>query len=255
MPVCDVRWTARSLCAVASCVVAVGLGTAPAQAVVDVTPPNVNVHPGLLFKVDTRLSDNSLHPTIPATVTWTAYDDVGVAAQSGYFSPPGETVPLKPSTRRHRFGAVPLQAGGAGEVDAYLYASDAAGNEGSGGHSFYVALNEEGAMTATAGWSTATCDCWSAGAVYRSTKAGASLQYQFSGAAMAVIGDEAPGRGDLQVYVDGRLQATVHTAGTTRNRLVLYQKRFSSYETHTVKLVAATSARVDVDALVTQFGY
>jgi len=257
MSVHNRRRAFRSVTTLAAGLAAVGVCASPAQASLDITPPSVNMQPGLLFKVGTVLSDSSLHPTIPATVTWTATDDVGITAQSGDFHDGVQeyTPNLSASSRRFTMPAVHLQAGSSQYAYGAVTASDAAGNQGTAGHEFDSSLYEEGATTASAGWSTATCDCWSAGAAYRSTKAGASLQYQFVGAAVAVIGDKAARRGKLQVYMDGKLQTTVDTAGTSKNRVVLYRMRLATNQTHTLKLVAASSARVDVDALIIQNGY
>jgi hypothetical protein len=246
---------ARARVAAAACAVAlVGL-TAPPAFAVDTTPPQVNLNGGLFFKVGSVLSDSTTSPTIPANVTWGTFDDVGVTRQTGYFYANGASYSpsLSPSARQWALPNVRLGASGSSPyVEADIYAYDGAGNYGYDYDYYYSNLIQQGAMTASAGWSTAACNCWSAGSVLKSARAGASLQYQFTGNSVAVVSDKAAGRGNMQVYIDGRLQATVSTAGATTNRVVVYQKRFNASQTHTIKLVAESSARIDVDGLIIQ---
>jgi hypothetical protein len=227
--------------------------TPSASAAVDVTPPQVNMNSGLLMRTGSVLSDSTNNATMPATVTWTAFDDTGITSQSGQFSTYGRTSQsyypsFGPGVRKYAVPAVPVSSGA---LDAYLYANDAAGNQGSDSGYFSTQLVQQGAFSLSAGWSSGTCNCWSAGSAVHSSRVGASAQYQFRGDAIAVIGNRAANRGSVNVYVDGRVQSTVYLSGATVSRVVIFQKRFATTSTHTVKLVVA-SGRVDLDALVVQ---
>jgi alpha-amylase len=145
---------------------------------------------------------------------------------------------------------------GPGEFDhysyAYLEAFDAAGNWSNDSESYSTQLVQQSGMNLGAGWTTSACDCWSGGSVVKSTRVGASAQYQFTGSSVAVVGDYAPNRGTVHVYIDGRLQKSVNTArAINKTRVVIYQRRFNTSQTHTIKLVVG-SGRVDVDALIIQ---
>jgi hypothetical protein len=239
--------------AAAACAIAVVGLTAPPAYAIDTTPPQVNLNGGLFFKVGSVLSDSTLTPSIPVNVTWGAFDDVGITSQSArYYTSPDYNYLYPNVSAAARQYTVSTMALEDGYLYTNVYASDAAGNQGYDSDSYYTNLVQQGEMTASAGWSTAACNCWSGGSVLKSTRAGASLQYQFTGNSVAVISDKATGRGNMQVYIDGRLLSTVSTAGATTNRVVVYQKRFSTSQTHTIKLVAATSARIDVDGLIVQ---
>ena len=76
------------------------------------------------------------------------------------------------------------------------------------------------------------------------------MRASFYGHSVAVIGNRATDRGSMQVYINGKLQKTVDTAGATKDRVVIYQKRFRAHHERTIKPVAATSARVDVDGFI-----
>jgi hypothetical protein len=82
------------------------------------------------------------------------------------------------------------------------------------------------------------------------TKSGATATYRFRGYSIALIGDHASNRGSLLISFDGKAPVTVNTSGATANRLVVFQKRFAAGGTHTIKMVAASAARVDLDALL-----
>jgi hypothetical protein len=188
-------------------------------------------------------------------VTWRAFDDVGITLQYGVFAHAyGEWYPnLSASARQWTVPSVPL--GGSGGYVAFgadETSQDAVGNSTNDDEAYRNRLIQEHAMRASAGWDTAACSCWSTGAVLKSTQAGASLRYQFTGRSVAVIGDRAAGRGDMHVYIDGRFHKTVRTSGAIQNRVVIYQKRYNDNRAHTIELVAATSGRIDVDGLIIQ---
>jgi len=230
----------------------------PADAVVDTTPPNVNFNPGLFFKVGTVLSSNGADPSLPANVTWATNDDVGIASQfaiaysyDSNFDYVGSTQTSSNSARQ--LAAVPFHP--MGEIDAYDDVYDAAGN-GTEGYGYYSGdVAQSNTFNLSAGWTSAACNCWSFGSTMKSSTAGASMSYTFTGNSFAVIGDQASGRGTFKVLVNGVQQGGTYSTeqGATKNMVVVYQKRFSSRASRTVK-IQVVSGRVDVDAIVYSTG-
>lgn len=135
-------------------------------------------------------------------------------------------------------------------------ARDKAGNVGSwsGGWAWKPRLVQEshGDLTYTGEWSTDAAAGASADATRMSTQASASVKYTFSGRAVAWVTRLAPSSGEVAVYIDGDLVATIDThADAQSERFVAFTTGWSSYGKHTIKLVVVGTAdrpRVDLDA-------
>jgi len=229
-----------------------------ADAAVDTTPPNVNFNQGLFFPVGSTLSDAGTDPSIRANMTWATNDDVGIASQYAYayyYNGNGNYVgsTSTTSTSARQIAGVPFYANG-GEIDGYDDVYDAAGNGTEGYGYWYGGLAQSNTFNLGAKWSSSSCSCWSYGSTMKSSTVGASMTYTFTGNSFAIIGDYASGRGSFKVFVNGVQQGgTYSEAGSTKNMIVVYQKRFSSRASRTIKIQVA-SGRVDVDAIVYSTG-
>ena len=137
-------------------------------------------------------------------------------------------------------------------------AHDAAGNVGgwiAGATSGSVVRQDTSGYLVYAGtWHAATYASFSGGSVRYSGVAGASAKLSFSGRSIAVVSTLAATRGAVKVYLDGVLVATVDTySPTTAYRRVIWSRTFSSYASHTIKLVVVGTAgrpRFDLDAFL-----
>ena len=72
--------------------------------------------------------------------------------------------------------------------------------------------------------------------------------------AFAIVGPKSSTRGSFKVYVDNALVATVsETASSTVYRRILYWRALTSGTgvSHTIRIESSTSARVDIDAILT----
>ena len=117
---------------------------------------------------------------------------------------------------------------------------------------YYGQLVQSDEFNRSADWESVACRlCHSQRATLRTTTPGASMQYQFTGQSIALIGAFAGVGGSFEVYIDGVRQGTYSEQGTARKMAVVYQKRFATRATR-VLIVVAVSGRVEVDALVTQ---
>ena len=135
-------------------------------------------------------------------------------------------------------------------------ARDKAGNVGgwSGGYTWYPRLVQEshGDLAYTGAWSTDAAAGASGDGTSMSTEPTASVKYTFNGRAVAWVTRLAPSSGEVAVYIDGNLVATVDThAGAETERFVAFTTGWSSYGKHTIKLVVVGTEdrpRVDLDA-------
>jgi hypothetical protein len=235
------------------------LAQTPSQvgATTDTSPPTVRIHRGLVFKVGTVLDSSVAAAGLPAKVTWTLSDNVGVTRQTARWESMygGQVLATggtnSPSARQ--FTGIPYHA--YGSVVARIEAYDAAGNQGADAAGYYGALVQSDEFTRSAGWESVPCRlCHSMRATLRTTTPGASMEYQFTGQSIALIGAFAGVGGTFEVYIDGVRQGTTYSQqGTAKKMAVVYQKRFATSTTRTLKVVAV-SGRVEVDALVTQIG-
>lgn len=131
----------------------------------------------------------------------------------------------------------------AGNVGAWVYAS-----------TWYASLtqNSSSSVTYTGTWATGSGADHSGGSVKSATAAGASASLTFSGRAVSLVTTLRDTGGEVQVWVDGVLAGTVDTfAASTTHRQVVFSKAWSSYGSHTIKLVVVGTPdrpRVDLDA-------
>ncbi len=103
-------------------------------------------------------------------------------------------------------------------------------------------------------WKASSSSSASAGSTRYATKAGASVTFQFTGSAVAVVAPKGPSRGSFKLYVDGVLLGTYDThRSSTQARVVVAQKTWGTVGDHEIKLVVSGTSghpRVDVDAFL-----
>ena len=135
-------------------------------------------------------------------------------------------------------------------------ARDKAGNLGSfvGSSTWYPNLRQQNdaSVTYTGTWGGASSTSHSGTWVKHSSAAGATATYTFKGRAVAWLTTLRPTNGEVQVWVDGVLAATVDTyAATTTYRRAVFSRSWSTYASHTIKLVVVGTAghpRAELDA-------
>ncbi|MEO5705377.1 MAG: hypothetical protein ABIZ52_06275 [Candidatus Limnocylindrales bacterium] len=132
-------------------------------------------------------------------------------------------------------------------------ARDKAGNLGAWVYSstWYPVLtqNSSASLVYTGSWATSSNAANSGGSAKSGTAAGASVSYTFTGRAVAWVTTMRPDSGAVQVWLDGALAATVDThADAAAYRQIVFSKAWTTYATHTIKLVVVGSARAEIDA-------
>lgn len=112
--------------------------------------------------------------------------------------------------------------------------------------------NSSGSLVYTGSWATTSNASASGGSAKASTAAGATVSYAFSGRAIAWVTTLRADAGEVQVWVDGALAATIDTyAAGTSYRQIVFSKAWSTYGSHTIKLVVVGTAdrpRAELDA-------
>ncbi len=95
----------------------------------------------------------------------------------------------------------------------------------------------------------------------RSNEANASLEYEFTGTEITLLGRLASDGGEADVYIDDVLQSRIDTYGNTRYRAALYKATGLDSGSHTLKLVvsgtrnaASSEAYVYIDSIETLDG-
>jgi hypothetical protein len=189
---------------------------------------------------------------LPMTLSWSGSDSgSGVASYDVRQSEDGEAWELVASKTTDTSLQTTVTPG-----HTYRFmvrARDKAGNVGSwsGGWGWYPQLVQEShsALTYTGAWSPEADGDFSADGARFATEAGATVKYTFSGRAVAWVTQLAPDSGEVAVYIDGGLVATVDThADAATARFVAFTRSWSSYGKHTIKLVAVGGQRADLDA-------
>ena len=103
--------------------------------------------------------------------------------------------------------------------------------------------NSSASLVYTGAWTTTSDAANSAGSVKGSSAAGDSVSYTFSGRAVSWVTTLGATAGEVQVWVDGVLASTVDThADAPTYRQVVFSTSWSSYASHTIKLVVVGTA-------------
>jgi hypothetical protein len=101
-----------------------------------------------------------------------------------------------------------------------------------------------------AAWRRATAAAAYKGGVHVASRAGAAATISFSGSSFALVGTVAPGRGALDVFVDGRKVGRFTETGTATRPLRIGFRATVGPGRHLVRIVAADGRRVDLDAVI-----
>lgn len=116
----------------------------------------------------------------------------------------------------------------------------------------YLRQNTYSSVAYTGSWATRSAAQASGGSVKASATAGSSATLKFSGRAIGLVTTLGPTHGVVQVWVDGVLNATIDTyADTVSSRRVVFSKGWSTYASHTIKVVVVGTAdrpTFDLDA-------
>jgi subtilisin family serine protease len=145
---------------------------------------------------------------------------------------------------------------------AYRYrvrAQDRAGNTGDyvDGPQVRPKLTQQNGtgVTYSGTWTSRSSSSASGGSTRYATKAGAWVQFSFTGRAVAVIAPKGASRGSFKAYVDGTYVGTVSAyRSSSQSRMVLFARNWSASGSHKVKLILTGTSghpRFDIDA----FGY
>jgi hypothetical protein len=248
--------TIRTACAALAAAGLTALGVVPAHAATDGTPPSVHLNPGLSFRVGTILGDTTPHPMIgPVDITFTAADNTGIAsldAVANIFDYQGTNVGTWEVNDDPQARAMTPSVALNGSVLAQVTAYDSAGNRGTDTATYHPHLYQQGVFALTKGWRGGSRASWSGGTLIHSVKAGATATYQFTGRSVALIGNYGPDRGAARITLDSSPSTLVDTQGFTSNRAVVFSRRFSAAGPHSITVVAASSVRFDIDAVVVQ---
>ena len=135
-------------------------------------------------------------------------------------------------------------------------ARDKAGNIGAwvATSTWYPVLTQDSSssLVYTGSWATSSNAESSGGSAKSASAAGASVSYTFTGRAVAWVTTLRPDAGAVQVWVDGVLATTVDAyADATAYRQIVFSKAWTTYATHTIKLVVVGTAdrpRSELDA-------
>ena len=137
-------------------------------------------------------------------------------------------------------------------------AFDGAGNVGKWAYtptSRIAAVSQSNKAVRYAGsWSTSTSTVWWGGTARKSSRAGSTARYTFTGRSIAWVGLKGADRGRARVYVNGVFKATVDLySATTLPRQVVWSVNYASSATRTLTIkVLGTLGRprVDVDGFI-----
>jgi subtilisin family serine protease len=135
-------------------------------------------------------------------------------------------------------------------------AQDKAGNTGDyvDGPLVTPKLTQQTGSGATYGgtWTTSSSSSASGGSTRYATKAGAWVQFSFTGRAVGLITPKGTSRGSAKVYVDGTYVGTTSEyRSSSQSRIVLFARNWGSSGSHTVKFVLTGTSghsRFDIDA-------
>jgi hypothetical protein len=208
--------------------------------VVDQTPPEFTAGPSLALRT------GSLDEMVPVRLRWAAGDAGGLR---GVTLTGPATAELAGGTTAWA-GTVPPSR----ETTLGLRATDLAGNARSAAVTRTPVLADEDAAERSGSWHTLSSPRHLGGTAVRSTAAGASLTWSFTGRAAALAVSRTAASGRVRVFVDGAPAGLVDLrAPRTRHRRAVWTRSWSDSARHTVRIeVEGTAGRPGVisDGLV-----
>jgi hypothetical protein len=227
------------------------------KVVIDRAAPSV-AQPRASLRTGIQLGSSSTGASLRMTVSWSA-TDAGTGVKSYDVKrrvDGGDWVRIASATSATSLNTT-MKPG-----HSYLFkirARDRAGNVSAwvGAYSWRSTLIQQNsaAVSYAGAWTTESSSAHSGGSLKSATAAGASASLTFSGRAVAWVTTLRPNAGQVRVYVDGALAATVDTqADTTTQRYVAFSRSWSSWGRHTIKIVVVGTdgrPRVGVDAFET----
>jgi hypothetical protein len=245
--------------------------TPAAHATTDTTPPNVTLDGGMFIKVGSVLSTSDPETArVPFNMTWSVTDSSPIASEVAWFDAvkddetqwDHQEADLPGSARQFTVNAY---AHSVEESNGEVNVTDSAGNESGKSWEYNTGYADvPDATSMSSGWTVANCNCWMNGSTSISSKVGSSVTFTMGGNgtcdpegthggigdSVGLIGDYASTRGTAKVYVDGKYESTITEKGATKNRVVVWQRRYKGWTptTHTIKVVVA-SGRFDIDGL------
>ena len=230
-------------------------GPISAKVTIDRTPPKVSsLRPTL--RTGVSLGSASTTQALAARLDWTGSDSgAGVASYDVERSTNGGAFTRIASATTVASMNIALKPG-----SSYRFrvrARDKVGNLGAWTttSSWYPLLTQQTGtyVKYTGTWATASSAAFSGASLKHASAAGASASLTFNGRAIAWVTTLGPATGEVAVYIDGVLAGTVDTyAEATTERAVVFSRSWTTYGTHTIKLVVVGTAdrpRADLDAL------
>jgi hypothetical protein len=224
---------------------------AAAKVIIDRSAPTVS-SPRVALRTGLQLGTNSTKQPLPMTLTWSGSDggsgiasyDVKRSVDGGAYSTIARSVTATSLNTTMTPG------------HSYRFkvrARDKAGNLGAwvGPSSWYTSLTQQSSTSVhySGAWTGGTGAGYSGSSVRFASAAGASASYTFKGRSIGWVTTQRPDGGLAQVFVDGVLVATIDTAApATAERYVAFAKSWSSYASHTIRIVVVGGGRVDLDA-------
>ena len=218
---------------------------AAAKVTIDTSKPKVP-KPNPKLRTGVALEGPSTTQRLPMTLTWSGTDTgSGIASydvQRSYDGGAFQTIASATTASSLNWTMTPGH-----NYHFRVRARDRAGNVGpwSPYYTWYPVLTQQssGSLSWTGSWATASDASHSGGSARSASAAGASVSYTFNGRAVAWVTQLAAGAGEVEVWIDGAKVATVDTrADETAHRHVAYAKGWTSYGTHTIKLVVVGTA-------------
>jgi hypothetical protein len=237
-------------------VAAAGAVTGPAgtivapRVIIDRSAPTVTT-PHVALRQSAQLGGTSNSQPLPMTLTWAGHDSgSGIASYDIKRSVDGgayERIASSLAATSLNWTMTPGHS-----YTFKVRARDNAGNVGAwvGPSAWYTSLvqQQSTAVAYTGAWTGSTASGYSGGGVRYATDPDASASFTFKGRSIGWVTTLRPGGGLAQVYIDGTLVAAVDTsADTTTQRVLAFTNRWSSYASHTIRIVVV-SGRIDLDA-------
>ena len=222
-----------------------------ATVTIDNTKPKATT-PKPSLRTDVALEGSSTAQRLLMKLTWTGSDaGAGVGSydvQRAYDGAAYQTIASATTASSLNWTMTPGH-----DYKFRVRARDKAGNVGAWttAYTWHPSLIQQttSSITYTGTWTNGSTPEYSGSTVKFATSPGASATYSFNGRAISLVTTLRDTGGKVEVWVDGALAATVDThADSTTYRQVVFNKGWSSYGSHTIKLVVVGSDRVDIDA-------
>jgi hypothetical protein len=250
----------KILVTLAGVLLAVAPATAALASTGTTSSPTITFWAAPVPVIGSALSDASTTPNVEVKVGWTMTSPNGIShAHVNDCDPDGDycpTVWTYSGSGAATSVAGKFQSWQSASESSYpdAYATDSEGNTSNSVTGIGEFITDSGGATYSSGWKTSQCTCYTNGSILYSTTPRATATFDNAdgfGGLVSFVSDTGSTRGEVAITFNGKTtDVSLHTSGATKNRVIVWNSGYISWDNYSNLTIKVISGRVDVEGIV-----